>query len=342
MITINTCYLGGKSVKLDISTRTDDYFVDMMEKILDPVPVPMILIDSETRIVMINQDFAAYLGKNQSDIIGKKVRDVDSLTQFPQTFKSKIPEIAKKHTFKNGKTAIVHRIPVLNEESEVVYGFGMVLFQDMNEFNILIKKNKLLEYEPNCENIRPKEIHSAKYTWESIIGDSEPMKQAVDMAKKAAQTISSVLLLGGSGTGKEMFAHAIHNSSYRFHQPFVKVNCAAIPNELVEAELFGYEEGAFTGAKKGGRIGKFEQANKGTIFLDEIGDMPMATQVKLLGVLQDREVQPVGGNKAISINVRVIAATNQNLSNLIKEGKFREDLYYRLHVMPIELPSLQE
>jgi transcriptional regulator with PAS, ATPase and Fis domain len=168
------------------------------------------------------------------------------------------------------------------------------------------------------------------------------MERAVNMAKKAAETASTVLLLGESGTGKEMFAHAIHHSSERAHQPFVKVNCAAIPSELVEAELFGFEEGSFTGAKKGGKAGKFEQAHKGTIFLDEIGDMPLAAQVKLLGVLQDREVHPVGGNQAIPVDVRVIAATNQDLVSLIEKGEFREDLYYRLHVMPIEIPSLKE
>jgi transcriptional regulator with PAS, ATPase and Fis domain len=151
-----------------------------------------------------------------------------------------------------------------------------------------------------------------------------------------------VLILGESGTGKELFANAIHNDSARKYNPFIEINCAAIPSELLESELFGYEEGAFTGAKKGGKIGKFELADTGSIFLDEIGDMPLKMQAKLLRVLQEREFEKVGGNKVVKIDVRVISATNKNLEKMVKEGKFREDLYYRLNVMTIMIPSLRE
>jgi len=163
-----------------------------------------------------------------------------------------------------------------------------------------------------------------------------------DLASRAARTISTVLIKGESGTGKEIFAHAIHNVSPRRRGPFIKVNCAAVPETLLESELFGYAEGAFTGARKEGKPGKFELANHGTIFLDEIGDMSLSMQAKLLRVLQEKEVERVGGIHTTKVDVRVIAATNQDLFKLAMENKFREDLYYRLNVIILELPPLRE
>ena len=160
--------------------------------------------------------------------------------------------------------------------------------------------------------------------------------------EKAAKSDSNVLILGESGTGKELFAHSIHNDSKRSMGVFIKVNCAAIPAELLESELFGYEEGSFTGAKKGGKIGKFEAADGGTIFLDEIGELPLHMQVKLLRVLQEREVERVGSTRSIPIDVRIIAATNRNLEEMVEKGEFRLDLYYRLKVMTIVVPKLSE
>lgn len=158
----------------------------------------------------------------------------------------------------------------------------------------------------------------------------------------ASRSTSTILITGESGTGKELFARSIHNHSDRVDNPFVTVNCAAIPDNLLESELFGYEEGSFTGAKKGGKLGKFELADKGTIFLDEIGDMSLHLQAKLLRVLQERELDKIGGKSNIFIDVRIIAATNKNLETMVKNGSFREDLYYRLNVIPIKLPSLRE
>ncbi len=320
----------------------DDLLVSMMEKLFDPVPVPIILLDKDTKVIMINQIFADFLGYPKDEIIGKEVVKVDKYSRFPYVYKNKKSEIAWKHRFENGHTAIVHRIPVLDEFGEVLYGFGLVLFQDVEEFKDIIQKNKLLETELSLYKSQLKEMQGAKYSWDNIIGESERMMQAKFMAVKASQSSSNVLLLGKSGTGKELFAHAIHNASNRNYFPFVKVNCAAIPSELLESELFGYEEGAFTGAKKGGKIGKFELANGGSIFLDEIGDMPLKMQAKLLRILQEKEVERVGSNKPIKIDVRVIAATNQDLKHQVQQGEFREDLYYRLNVMSIDIPSLQE
>jgi PAS domain S-box-containing protein len=320
----------------------DNQFLRGMEQIFDPVPVPMILVDKAGIVIMINDSFASYLEHTKEEIIGHPVQKIDKNTRFPYVLQKKVADIAQPHLFENGHTAIVHRIPVMDDHGEVLYGFGMVLFQDIDGIKEIIKRNKQLDLELFHVRSELKRIIGAKYSWDTIIGESDPMMVAKHMGMKAALTTSNVLLLGESGTGKELFAHAIHNDSGRSFGPFIKLNCAAIPRELLEAELFGYEEGAFTGAKKGGNIGKFELANKGTIFLDEIGDMPMEMQVKLLRVLQEREFERIGGHETIKVDVRVIAATNKDLPKLIQDKLFREDLYYRLNVMTLLIPPLRD
>ena len=186
------------------------------------------------------------------------------------------------------------------------------------------------------------QFNESRPGFNDIIGKSDIIQEKKRLAIQASRTDFSVLITGESGTGKEVFARAIHYTGARNHRPFVSVNCAAIPSELLESELFGYEEGAFTGAKKGGRKGKFIQADGGTIFLDEIGDMPMVMQAKLLRVLQEREVDMVGGSTPVPVDIRVISATRKNLEQMIREGTFREDLYYRLNVININLPPLRE
>lgn len=184
--------------------------------------------------------------------------------------------------------------------------------------------------------------HKAKYTFEDINGESEAIKKACAIAKKMSKNNSAVLITGESGTGKELFAHAIHNESKRSMYPFIAINCAAMPDNLLESELFGYEEGSFTGAKKGGKLGLFEFAHKGSIFLDEVEGMSPALQIKLLRVIQEGEIMRVGGNKIISVDVRIIAASNETLEELVSKGVFRSDLYYRLNTLPIEIPPLRE
>lgn len=181
----------------------------------------------------------------------------------------------------------------------------------------------------------------ATFQFEDIIGESEELMEAIRIGTRAAVSDSNVLLQGDSGTGKEIFAQAIHNRSSRANHPFVAINCGAIPRELLDSELFGYVEGAFTGAKKGGRPGKFEMASGGTLFLDEIADLPLVKQVALLRVLQERKIMRVGGNRVIPVDVRIICATNKNLLELVKKGHFRHDLYYRLNVISITLPPLK-
>jgi transcriptional regulator with PAS, ATPase and Fis domain len=219
---------------------------------------------------------------------------------------------------------------------------GKVIFRNLEDLNSLYTNISKMEKELEHYRGELKQLNKASYSFENIIGKSKEIQEIKALSQKAAHTDSSVLILGESGTGKELFALAIHKASKRAQGPFVKVNCAAIPNELLESELFGYEGGAFTGAKKEGKAGKFEIANGGTIFLDEIGDMPMNMQVKLLRVLQEREIEKIGASKPKPIDVRIIAATNQGLEPMISEGKFRSDLYYRLNVIKINIPALRE
>ena len=228
-------------------------------------------------------------------------------------------------------------IPVLNFAGAPV---GVVSLGRTLEYLVQVYAD--LEQQPRPASMRKSHQLSAKYTINDIIGESKPILQMKEQILAAAKTRSTVLILGETGTGKELAAHAIHRLSVRRHAPFVRVNCAAIPDNLLESELFGYEAGAFTGAVKGGQSGKFELADNGTIFLDEIGDMPLALQSKILRVLQEKEIEKIGGRGPMPVDVRVIAATHQNLKQLVQDKKFREDLYYRLHVIPIQMPPLRD
>ncbi len=321
--------------------NVDENVINVLDSIFDRIPVSIILIDSESKILMISQSFADFLGVTKEEARGKTVAEINRNTRFPYVMKRKQSEIAWKHTFQNGETAIVHRIPILNRKGDSEYGFGMVLFDNIEEFKRIIEKNELLINELQHYKKVLKKIQGAHYSWESIIGDSQIIKEAKYLGEKASETDSTVLITGESGTGKELFAHAIHNDSKRQDFPFIKINCGAIPYDLLESELFGYIEGAFTGSKRGGQIGKFELADKGSIFLDEIGDLPMNMQVKLLRVIQEKEVQKLGDSRTIKVDIRIIAATNKNLKEQVEKKLFREDLYYRLNVMSVEVPSLK-
>lgn len=322
--------------------QVDENVINVLESIFDRIPVSIILIDAKSEILMISQSFADFLGISKEEAKGKNVREINRNTRFPYVMERKRSEIAWKHTFQNGETAIVHRIPILNRKGQSEYGFGMVLFDNIEEFKKIIEKNELLTNELKHYKKVLKKIQGAHYSWDSIIGESEKIRAAKNIGNKASHTDSTVLITGQSGTGKELFAHAIHNSSHRQDEPFIKINCGAIPYNLIEAELFGYEEGSFTGSKKGGKPGKFELAHGGSIFLDEIGELPKSMQVKLLRVLQEKEIERLGGARSTKVDVRIIAATNKNLEELVKEKRFREDLFYRLNIMNLEVPSLYD
>lgn len=318
-------------------TRTS---VETLEAILDNTYDGILLVDTNGIITKMNRAYLEFLGIREEDAVGRHVTEVVENTRMHIVVQSGKAEIG--HTQKiHGKEMVVMRIPII-KAGKVVGAVGKVMFRDVRELKSLVENLNLIETELKYYKTELQRLKGAKYSFENLIGTSEKIMEVKQLAKQAAVSDSTVLICGESGTGKEIFAHAIHNYSYRHFGPFVRVNCGAIPGTLFEAELFGYEAGAFTGAQKGGKPGKFELAHKGTIFLDEVSEIPLDMQVKLLRVLQERETERVGGTEIIPLNVRVIAASNKPLEELVREKKFREDLYYRLNIFRIELPPLRE
>lgn len=314
-------------------------FVHNVFRIFDHMPIGINFVDENGYIVRLNQVMLNYF-KLTHAAEGKHISEIEPSSRLPIVLKTMKAEIAHRHRFTDGREAIVHRIPVI-DEGRLVGALGIILFGDLQEVYLLAERNKVLlsklaDYE------KDKTIYKTKYSLADIVGNSLDTRACKEQAKRVARSNSNVLIMGESGVGKELFAHAIHQESSRREGPFVRVNCAAIPETLLEAELFGYEEGSFTGAKKGGQQGKFELANGGTLFLDEIGDMPYMMQAKILRALQEREFERVGGKGIVQVNVRVIAATNADLDRLISSGGFRSDLYYRLNVLTLKIPPLRE
>ncbi|MBF8983326.1 sigma-54-dependent transcriptional regulator [Lutibacter sp. B2] len=313
---------------------------EILKNIINNAYDGIVVVNKAGYITMMNEPYAKFLGVDRKDVIGKHATEVIDETRLHIVVKTEKEEVADIQKVR-GKNIVVMR-SLIYKGNEVVGSIGKIMFKDIKEVNVLASKIKQIENELDYYKDALKEVRNTKYSFDNITGKSEKLKETKYLAEKATHTNSNVLIRGESGTGKELFAHAIHAASNRAMGPFIKVNCAAIPAELLEAELFGYEEGAFTGAKRGGKIGKFELANRGSIFLDEIGDMPQNMQVKLLRILQEKEIERVGGNKCIPLDVRIIAATNRNLEEMVKKGEFREDLYYRLNVMSITIPPLRD
>ncbi|MCH6267710.1 sigma-54 interaction domain-containing protein [Neobacillus citreus] len=304
----------------------------------------VVITDKDGRITEVNPAFKEQTGLSASDVVGRRHRDliieeiIDQTAEL-QVFKEGNP-ITQLTKLYNGKEVLVTAIPIKNKQGQIIKVVSQML--DVTVLNQL--KHEIFQLEQEHEEITQQleELKSNKNAIHSIVAYDMKMKKVIDRALRVAQHDSTVILYGESGVGKEVVVKLIHENSNRSSQPLIKVNCGAIPNDLLESELFGYEPGAFTGASPKGKVGLFEQAAKGTILLDEIGEIPLHLQVKLLRVLQEFEITRVGGTKPIKIDTRVIAATNQNLEDLIKKGGFRKDLYYRLNIIPIHIPPLRE
>ena len=313
----------------------------------------MMLVDRSARVVWINEQYKRFLPalgfEREEDFVGHPVSKVVQNTQMHQVLETGRPILIDLLTNRAG-TFVVSRIPLRDAAGSVIGALGIVLF-DHPETTLqpLIEKFALLQRDLDdarrelaTQRKQTPGQRQSKHTFASFIGLSPAAVEVKRQARRAALSSSPVLLLGETGTGKELLAHAMHAASKRAQGPFVGVNIAAVPDTLLEAEFFGFAPGAFTGADKKGRDGKFQLAHGGTLFLDEIGDMPLATQAKLLRALQEGEIEPLGSNKLIPIDVRVIAATSRDLTRLVREGSFREDLFYRLNVLPIRVPALRE
>lgn len=323
---------------LDLYKKIDEdkIYIETLDTILDICSEQVVLIDENAKIKMMSDSYKRHLGVESPE--GKFVWEVIENTRLHiilETGESEIGDIQMV----NGKRMIAMRLP-LKKEGKIVGAIGRVMFNDISELKHLSKKSSVLEGELQLEN--SEDIRTGKYSFDSLTGSSDAITKVKRVAQRAAKTDSNVLITGESGTGKEVFVHAIHNASVRRNKPFIKINCAAIPSELLESELFGYEEGAFTGAKRGGKRGKVQMADGGTLLLDEIGDMPLDMQAKLLRVLQEKEVERIGGEGTIKVDVRIMASTNKDLDKMVQNKEFRQDLYYRLNVMNIALSPLRE
>lgn len=306
-----------------------------------------LLIDEKQKIVAISDTYASLLGLDQIQSVGQPIQEELPMLDFSQIFITGEPQINVLIPYfnyeKKSKCTMVCNYQPIIQEGQVMGVLHTIIHSDIHQIKKLNEKLETLKKE-HLE--RPKSpistIQEKNPNLNQVFGSSKVMKDLKELVMRVANSNLSILITGETGTGKEVFANAIHQLSKRKEQPFVKINCAAIPKDLLESELFGYAEGAFSGALKGGKMGRFELANNGTILLDEIGEMPISLQAKLLRVIQEQELVRVGGLKTIKLNVRIICSTNRNLEEMVTEGNFREDLYYRINVVELPLPPLRE
>ena len=314
--------------------KADKEIKILIESIYDGI----LIADKDFIVRYANESYLNIAGLQRTDIVGKNVREVRPGSVLPEVIKSGKGKI---NIFRHvgNSDYIVDMSPII-VNNKILGGISLVksfkqLKKLAHELENHIKQNQELKETVN-------RLYQAKYNFEDAIGDSPIFKKTIVMAKRIAEYDEDVLITGESGTGKELFAQSIHNDSMRKNKIFVAVNCSTFNETLIESELFGYTSGSFTGALKGGKIGLFKFAEGGTILLDEIGELPYGMQAKLLRVLQERKIRRIGEFSEEDINVRVIAATNKNLSKLVQEGLFREDLYYRLSAITLDLPPLRE
>lgn len=316
-------------------------YQQMLEMIMDALDYAT-LVDENCNVIYMSKKYREEeLGLAREATIGKHISEIVSDSRIPEILKSGRKNLGEYYMMPTGVDTFANRFPLYSDgklqglfAEAVIYSFN-----DVIQMNALVNSLQKENSELKRELLNSKKEH---YGLDSIVGGSAALQNAKMLVKKFADSNLSILITGETGTGKEIYANAIHYMSNRCDKPYVKINCAAIPGELLESELFGYERGAFTGASEKGKIGKFEYANGGTILLDEIGEMPLFLQSKLLRVLQDKCVERVGGVKPIPLDIRIICSTNQNLEDLVRQGTFRSDLYYRINTVEIRVPPLRE
>ncbi len=306
----------------------------------------MMVVDREHRVVWISEGYKQFLPAlgfdDESQFVGRRVEEVVPNTLLAQVIDTGRPILVDLLTNKAG-TFLVSRLVLRDAAGQVIGALGLVLL-DHPETTMqpLMNKFTRLQAELEAAHRQIAATRRPRHTIASFVGGSPAALEVKRQARRVATTGSTVLLLGETGTGKELLAQGIHAASTRAARPFVGVNIAAVPETLLEAEFFGVAPGAYTGAERKGREGKFKLADGGTLFLDEVGDMPGALQAKLLRALQEQEIEPLGSNKVIKVDVRVLAATSRDLKAMVAEGRFREDLFYRLNVLPVRVPPLRE
>ena len=311
-----------------------------LQLIFDQIHDGACVTDAEGIITHFNEPYGRFLEVDPEKQIGKHISEVVENTRMHVVAKTGKAETNASQSIR-GENMLVQRIPI-KDNGKVIAVFGLVTFKNIKELSRLAAKLSELESQVKLYQKQLNSLRTTRYSFDNIIGESLPLLRLKKEALQAAATNLSVLISGESGTGKELFAQSIHDASSRKMQPFIQLNCAAIPKDLLEAELFGYSKGAFTGAKSTGKPGKFELADTGSLFLDEIGDLPLEMQPKLLRALEEKEFERVGGNTVIHSDFRLIAASNMDLEEMVERGEFRADLFYRLNVVPLHIPPLRD
>lgn len=331
-----------ESIKLELCSAQDR--IKYYEKVIECSCDGIYITDGQANTVKVNKAYESITGLMRVEMLGKNMVELVAEGKVSRSASLLVlvnkKSVTIEQEFRTGKKALVSSNPIFDEEGNIIMVVTNVRdVTELYELKEQLEKNEELnkKYFSEIEAMRSQLLNSA-----DIVAEDERMLNTLEIAKRVALVDTTVLLLGESGVGKEEVAKYIHKSSNRCNKSFIKVNCGAISSGLIESEFFGYEKGAFTGANKEGKVGLFEIADGGTIFLDEIGELPLDMQVKLLRVLQEGEITRVGGVKPIKIDVRVLAATNRNLQEMIKQKLFREDLYYRLNVVPITILPLRE
>ena len=315
-----------------------------LELILNSLTTGIYVCDSEYIVRFMNDAYASYLGISREEAIGRPITDFIPDSRAPNVTSTGIAEMGELRTFKGpqgDRVIVVNRLP-FKSDGELIGMLSHVVFDSLEDLELVNKRVDYLNKKVASYARRIKSALSPRYTLQSILGGSQAIRQFKERLCRYARTELPVLIFGATGTGKELAASALHCEGPRREGPFVSINCAAVPKDLFESELFGYAPGAFSGAHKDGKVGQIELADRGTLFLDEIGDTPLAAQAKLLRVLEDRTLYRLGSSQPRTVDFCLIAATNRNLETMIAEGSFREDLYYRISSLILQIPSLRE
>ena len=317
---------------------------EMTSLILDSLPMGVLFCDMDYIIRFVNKAYADLLGRRPEELLGCDITEIIPHSRARVVLRDGRAEMGELCQLGPGNAlpVVVNRIPVRDGQGRLAGMVSQAIFNDPEELKKLSSKIDHLGHTLNQYKRRIKASLAPQYSLRSILGESAPMRRLKQQVRSYAQLDAPVLILGATGAGKELFAHALHTESPRAEGPLVSINCAAIPKDLFESELFGYARGAFSGAHQDGKIGQIELADKGTLFLDEIGEMPPEIQAKLLRVLESRSVCRVGSVNARNVDFRLVAATNRNISAMLSAGSFREDLYYRIKTFVLEIPPLCE
>lgn len=312
---------------------------EMVRMVLDNPYEGLTVVDKTGRITLLSPSNERWLQLEVGGGMGLSLEEIAPASHLSEVARSGVPDHAQVVDL-HGKTKITVNLPI--RRNKVLIGaFGRILFQSTDQVEKLASRVRTMELQVERYQTLLDEMRGQRYSFDNILTKDQSMQALIEQTRRIADSSATVLILGESGTGKELFAQALHEASARNKAPFIAINCGAIPRDLIESELFGYEEGAFSGARKKGKPGKFELASGGTLFLDEIGELPLESQAKLLRVLEERKIDRLGGTAPVPVDFRLVAATNRDLDTNVNTGKFRSDLYYRINEFPIEIPPLR-